>query len=473
MALEGVLRELMHNKYTEGVQDQLNNKHPIRSRFEKDFSRETYEGSRVIDAVQLGRNSVGRWVKEQDSFPLAGNAVVKNTAIFCSWFRTSGQVAYTTKQRTKTRAFAQAMSVEMVGIKDDTANKMERAACMDGSGLLAKIDVITAGGNAFQVPATKAVRLEEGMPVWFVNVGATTNFDGSTTTVRANPSGQNYYTIANIDFDGATPATITDEFGHVVPAARITTIENLSTTVVDNDYVVTAGALVTVGSQVFSTEEMGIGGIIGLSRNYTTNPYDTPSFGATFQTATDDPSPGATDDFHGLSPVTYAKWRPVAYNASGGDIDPRLFERIMTLIKTRSGKSLDEITDIYVNSIQVEIWRKSRYSEERVALMPDRGIESGDRGMPSSRSERMYPTYAGIPIVDGRYFDDDKAYIVMRKYLRLMILEAFQLWTLGDGGFHKAYDRTPAVHFEWQGFEQFAGKCRNCHGVIYNLSTTF
>lgn len=474
--LTNVLKNLLQNKYTSGVQDALYAKHYLRKRFQQDFETILADGSRVVDAVQVKRNTAGRWVTEQEAFPEPQTADVKNTAWFPAWYRAAGSVSYTTDKRTTLKAFASAMTLEMQGIRDDTGNKMEMAMCMDGSGLLAKIDVVTPGGVEFYIPRERAYRLEEGYPIQFWVVGNFADFDASaTTTMRANPSAQAYYTVAAVDFDiDPAVATITDEFGNAgLPVAKVTVEENLDAAVADNDYVVLAGSLVASGSLVYSKTAMGIGGIAGMSRNYTATPYDAITYGATFQQQTDDPSPNPTDSFYGISPATNPKWRPIAIDAAGREPDPRLFQVALTAIKTRSGRAVDEVSDIYLHSRHLDVWASNRYAEERLYLQPESGMEKGNRGMEFQRRERMYPTYAGIPLCDGRYFDTDKAYVIMRSHIRIGVLQKFQLWALGDGGLHKAYNRTPRIDFEWQGFENMAPKLRNCHAVIYNLSQNF
>ena len=470
--LTTALKTLLQNKYTTGIQDSLYAKNVIRKRFQMDFETIVQDGSRVVDAVQTRRNTSARFVTEHEAFPEPQIAVVKNTAWFPSWIRAAGSVAYTTQKRSSMmRSFGQALTIEMQGVRDDVNNKMEMYNCTDGSGLLAQITKISA--TTIRIPQDRAFRIEQGYPLQFWVVGATTDFDSATTTtMRANPAAHAYYEVDSIDFDDT--GTITDEFGHAgQPTALVTFVDALDATVATGDYIVIAGSLRAVGTQLYTTVEMGIGGIVGLSRNYTTNPYDLKTYGATFQQHAEDPSLGTTNHFYGIDPAANPNWRPVAIDAAGREADPRLFQVAMNALKTRSGKSIDQVKDIYLHSNHLLTWASNRYAEERMVLSPENGTEKGNRGLAFQRGERMYPTYSGIPLVDGRYFDSDKAYIVMNDYVRFGVLQKFAIWDQGDGGLHKSYNREPRIDFEFQGFENMAPKLRNCHCVLYNLSTNF
>ncbi|MBK8100621.1 MAG: hypothetical protein IPK26_26325 [Planctomycetes bacterium] len=465
-------KQLLQIKYTAGLQDSLYNKNVIRKRFKMDFETVIQDGSRVVDAVQVRRNNTARYVTEQEAFPEPQVAVVKNTAWFPTFLRGAGSVSYSTQKRTSMAAsFAKALTLEMQGIKDDVNNKTEMTACTDGSGLLAQI--VKVSSTTFRIPRANAYRLEAGYELQFWVVGDTTDFDNATTTtMRANPASHAHYTVSSVDFDDTN--LVTNEFGHTNQKAALVTLEEaMDAAVATGDYITIAGALRAISGQVYTTVEMGIGGIVGMSRNYTSSPYDLKTYGATFQQQTDDPSPNATDSFYGIAPSTTPQWRPVAINADGADPDPRLFQRAMTTLKNMSGKAIDEVSDIYLHSDHLDTWASNRYAEERVMLSPENGEQSGNRGMRFQRHERKYPTYAGIPLCDSRYFDVDKAYVVMKNYIRFGVLEKFALWDQGDGGLHKNYARKPQIDFEFQGSENMAPKLRNCHAVIYNLNTTF
>lgn len=459
MTTTAAVYEVLQRRFGPGVNDQLNNKTEIRRLLKKDTDKRKFNGSFFQDAVKTGRPSTGRYTGEEEAIPSAGNSKIRNSTVHITRYWTKINVGKVLEARSQGGgAFVGAMVLEMEGATDQAMTFMERAICSAEPVLctLTATSLTAVAANQIRVPLYDAVRLDEGMRIeaWrLIDDADGYADDTSTGTVkRSNPAANDWMTIDTIDLEfSATEAMVT--FIENRPADW--TIAAISAT--SREVIVCDEALILAGTQVLTREPIGIPGFISNK-------------GQLFQT--DSPSNvQARKTMLGILLSTNPKWKSPKFQVNG-DLTPQAFEQGFTKLKVFSGRPTTGIKYAFCHTVQGELWRRARYTEEYVSLDANNGMEKAARGMPSSTDEKKYPTFGGIALVDSRYFNRSDVFLSDPKTMQYYQLSDFQMWKEGDNGFHKAYNNTPATEGEWYCFEQFGGTNRVGNLWMSDLTTS-
>ena len=251
------ITKILKLDYQGPIREQLINKNVLLSLLKRDYSRGTFQGSKSVIPMHVGRNIGRGWRAEDQIIPPAGQQ--SHEQVFFHMAYLYGRIGITGQaiaiSRNDKGAFARALDLEMRGLVTDLAITMQKAVWSDGSGRLTDLcgvgsatpdlaNINKSGKTKIQVKSNRWV--EKGMPV-FVGLRSGVSSGGA---------------------DKAFPfATQTVGSGGPIPACHVTAVGEQSTSFDSLNHATTnQGATITLDQA--SDHVLGLTGAVTDANNY-------------------------------------------------------------------------------------------------------------------------------------------------------------------------------------------------------------
>ncbi len=345
------------------------------------------------------------------------------------------QVDIEAQNRTEGAAFIDAQSATFEGIMRHRKLERERIFFSNGSGVLnrlprhggstgADVTTPTSANWTAKVHIWDGPAFRKGMQVQAVS-GTYTAAAWRSATALDTPSGQDYYTVGNVEYDPAN-------------SQAIVTLKEASPNInppVDGCYFIVAGAMKFATDNNLGTEMIGIDGHI--------------NDGALFLASDNGPDTLAQGLHQGIDPTSKSYWKAPKATGSGWLKDSDFAVNALFHNLTSTGSSASQL-GYFAHTTQELKYAQTQQGAVRVMVTTTAPSLPGGRESGLTREgEGPFLTYSGKPIMTSRFCDPRKVYNFNKdKGPKKFVLQAptFYARHLDHGG-------RPAWQFDGSGSE--------------------
>lgn len=447
-------------RYEPVLRDQLNHLTNVRAELRRVPPSSPATGQFTREPIITGQSGGEGYVPPEGVIPEADSPSVANTDIYIMewWGSVSVSQRSISAAKDDIGAYVRTQSFHVQDMRKKAMFTAERVACGDGTGKLAVVGVtgsedgdatVDVGHTKLRIPKYQAARLRKNDRIHFW----TTNL--STATQYANPASQSYYKITVLNWNfSATQAEIT--FDNAFAFAPLT-LDGA------NLQLVKADARTRSGGVTYTNEAYGLDALID---NSDTNRMQPNTVGV-------DVAPTASS-LQNIAAASEPTWAAPVKAAGGDDFSPHLCEDVFSELAAFGANGREGVTFIGINPIQMNIWRKNRFPEQRVVVQR---TDAGPAVFPAGGSEMAKngitrQAVSDIPLIESRMFETDSAYFVCGDAIKYFVLDEFQAWDPNGSGPHKNFSRKTALDQEFFEMCQLATVGRNCSAKVTGLSTT-